>query len=198
MIGSLPTALEIGGKSYPIRTDYRIILNSIFAAFNDPNLTDSEKCYVCLKCLYVDCESIPQEHLQEAIDKAYWFVGGGDIPKEEHSPDIKVIDWEQDEHMIFPEVNKVAGREVRALPYLHWWTFLGYFNAVGEGLLSAVISIRSKKARHKKLEKYEEKFYREHKNLIRLKVRKSDEEIEADKEDDEFINSLIGGGDSGG
>jgi hypothetical protein len=113
MIGSLPTALEIGGKSYEIRTDYRVILNSIFAAFNDPDLTNREKCYVCLKCLYVDFESIPQRDLTEAIEKAYWFVGGGDIPMEENTPDVKVIDWEQDEHMIFPEINKVAGTEVR-------------------------------------------------------------------------------------
>ena len=70
MIGSLPTALEIGGKLYAIRSDYRVVLN-IYAGFNDPELTNQEKCYVCIKCLYEDYAHIPREHMQEAVDKAY-------------------------------------------------------------------------------------------------------------------------------
>ena len=45
MIGKLPKCLEIGGKEYPIDSDFRTVLN-IFAAFNDPELTEVEKCYV--------------------------------------------------------------------------------------------------------------------------------------------------------
>ena len=92
MIGSLPTALEIGGKEYAIRSDFRVILR-IYSAFADPELDEREKCYVCLKCLYA--EDIPREHLQEAVNKAYWFVGGGDVPQESVQP-AKTIDWEQD------------------------------------------------------------------------------------------------------
>ena len=44
----------------------------------------------------------------------------------------KLIDWEQDYPMIIAEVNKVAGCEVRS-PYLHWFTFIGYFNAIETG-----------------------------------------------------------------
>ena len=105
MIGSLPTALEIDGKEYAIRSDFRVILR-IYSAFVDPELDEREKCYVCLKCLYA--EDIPREHLQEAVDKAYWFVGGGDVPQESVQP-AKTIDWEQDESIIFPAVNKAAG-----------------------------------------------------------------------------------------
>ena len=165
MIGNLPTALETGGKEYAIRSDFRVILR-IYSAFADPELDEREKCYVCLKCLYA--EDIPREHLQEAVDKAYWFVGGGDVPQESVQP-AKTIDWEQDESIIFPAVNKAAGFETRTVKYLHWWTFLGYFNEIGEGLFSSVIGIRQKLNKGKKLEKYEQEFYRNHRNMIDLK-----------------------------
>lgn len=187
MIGSLPTALEIGGKIYAIRSDYRVVLN-IYAAFNDPELTNQEKCYVCIKCLYEDYSHIPREHMQEAVDKAYWFVGGGDIPHEDNQPDIKTIDWEQDERIIFPAVNKVAGYSVRSAAYLHLWEFLGMFNEIGEGLFSQVINIRLKKAKHKTLEKHEQEFYREHRKLIDIKRRRTPEEqAQIDR-----INKLLG------
>lgn len=70
---------------------------------------------MCLKCLYA--EDIPREHLQEAVNKAYWFVGGGDVPQESVQP-AKTIDWEQDESIIFPAVNKAAGFETRTVKYL--------------------------------------------------------------------------------
>lgn len=188
MIGFLPTSVELGGQEYKIRSDYRVILN-IYQAFNDPDLSEQEKCYVCLKCLYKD--DVPQEHLQEAVDKAYWFVGGGDVPKEKIQP-VKTLDWEQDESIIFPAVNKAAGFEVRAVPYLHWWTFLGFFNEIGEGLFSSVISIRCKLNKHKKLEKHEKEFYKNHRNMIDLKTKLSAEERQAEDEDNEFLKKLTG------
>lgn len=190
MIGELPTSLEIGGKPYKIRSDYRVILN-IYQAFNDPELKEQEKCYVCIKCLYEDYAHIPREHMQEAVEKAYWFVGGGDIPQE-NVQQAKTLDWEQDESIIFPAVSKVAGYEVRSVPYLHWWVFIGLFNEIGEGLFSEVISIRTKLNKGKKLEKYERDFYKSHKNLINLKEKKSEKELAEEREDQEFLNRLLG------
>lgn len=189
MIGNLPTVLEIGGKEYAIRSDFRVILR-IYSAFADPELDESEKCYVCLKCLYA--EDIPREHLQEAVNKAYWFVGGGDVPQESVQP-AKTIDWEQDESIIFPAVNKAAGFETRTVKYLHWWTFLGYFNEIGKGLFSSVIGIRQKLNKGKKLEKYEQEFYRNHRNMIDLKRKLSAEEQRVENEDKEFLKQLTGG-----
>ena len=63
-------------------------------------------------------------------------------------------------------MNKVAGFDVRSAPYVHWWTFLAYFNGVGEGQLSTVVGIRSKLQKGKKLEKWEQEFYTEHKDQI--------------------------------
>ena len=86
------------------------------------------------------------------------------------------MDWDQDAPLIVPAINKVLGGEVRAMPYLHWWTFVGAYMEIGEGVFSSALAIRQKKAKHKKLEKYEQEFYRENKSLIDIQPRLSAEE----------------------
>jgi len=179
MIGKLPTSLKVNGIDRAIRSDFRVAL-LIFQAYNDPELSDLEKTWVMLDCLYENLEDIPSEDIEEACKQAVWFLDGGMV-QEDVKPSKKVIDWEQDEQMIFSAVNKVAGKEVRALEYMHWWTFLGYFNEIGECLLSTVINIRQKKNKCKKLEKHELEFYRANKSLIDIKTRLSAEE-QAEKE----------------
>ena len=69
--------------------------------------------------------------------------------------------------------------EVRALPYLHWWTFLGYYQSVDhDGLFGFVLTIRQKKARGKKLEKYEQEFYRSNVNLCRIEEKPAPQKAE--------------------
>lgn len=185
MIGELPTSLEIGGKEYEIRADFRVVF-SIFKAYNDPELSDDEKTMACLNCLY---KEMPDD-LIKATEKATWFLDGGDMPKSKQSP-IKVMDWEYDQYIYFPCINKVAGYETREVDYLHWWSFLGLFNEIGEGLFSQVMNIRSKRAKGKKLEKYEKEFYNEHKELVDIKERLTSEEQAQLQEEMDFIDSLV-------
>lgn len=183
MIGRLPKSLNINGVDRAIRSDFRVAL-LIFQAYNDPELSDQEKARVMVECLFEDADSIPFCDHQEAHDKAIWFLDGGkdSSNNSKYRQAKKVIDWEQDEQMIFSAVNKVAGFETREVEYMHWWTFLGYFNEIGEGLLSTVINIRQKKNKRKKLEKHEEEFYRENRALIDIKERlTSEEQAEMDR-----------------
>jgi hypothetical protein len=102
------------------------------------------------------------------------------------------MDWEQDEYLIFPALNKVAGCEIRSVDYMHWWTFFGLFNEVGDGLYSQVINIRSKLANGKKLEKWEREYYEKHKEMIVIKEKLSPEEEAELKAEEDYINQLIG------
>ena len=79
--------------------------------------------------------------------------------------------------MIFAAVNKVTQKEIRELDYMHWWTFLAYFGAIGEGQLSTIVGIRSKIRRGKKLEKWEQEYYREHKSRIDMARKYSADEL---------------------
>lgn len=176
MIGELTKTLKVNNVEWAIRSDFRVALN-IFEAFNDPELNGREKTTVMLDLLYEDFKSMHSNDYDEAIKQALWYLDGGKN-YENAKNTKKVMDWEQDEQIIFSAVNKVASKEIREEKYLHYWTFLGYFNEIGEGLFTTVISIRQKKNRGKKLEKYEQDFYRNYKDLIDLKEKYTEQEQE--------------------
>lgn len=189
MIGELPQALEVGGVMYPINSDYRYAL-LIFEAFNDPELEIEDKAAACISCLYCQPESIPPELIEEAYEQAVWFLDGGDIPH--GTSKVKTYDWKQDEALIFSAVNNVAKREVREPGvYTHWWTFLGYFMEIGEGILSTVIHIRKKQAKGKPLEKYEQEYLSENRSLVELKKRLTEEEQAEYDAEEAFVDSLF-------
>lgn len=164
-IYELPTTLNVAGTDYPIRTDFRVIID-ILIAMSDPEMEDWERQEVMFQIIYPEHESVPPERHNEACKKAAEFIDYN-ISSGKQKP--KTLDWEQDAPLIIPAVNKVAGKEVRALEYLHWWTFLGYFMEIEDGLASQVWAIRQKKAKGKKLEKWEKEFERENRELVQLK-----------------------------
>ena len=88
MIGLLPKALTVNGEEYTIRTDYRVAL-TIFEAYNDPDLSQTDKAFVCLNCLY---ETVPPD-ISAALEQAAWFLDGGAKVKLKQLP-VKTIDWE--------------------------------------------------------------------------------------------------------
>ena len=65
---------------------------------------------------------------------------------------------------------------------------MGYFMEIREGVFSQVLSLRQKKQKHKKLEKWEQEFWGSNKDLCVLKPRLSKEE----KEERDRLNALLG------
>lgn len=185
---SFPTSLNIGGAEYALNTDYRAILD-VFTALNDPELTDSDdrataymQSKVILEIIFPE-SIIPYEHTQEALDKVSEFINMG-ISDERKKP--KLMDWDKDAHIIIPAVNKVLNCEIRALEYMHWWTFLGAYMEIGESLFANVIHIRQKKAKNQKLEKWEQEFYNANKSLIDLEQEEKWSEEEKNALDELF------------
>lgn len=168
----LPTEAVIGGVTYPIHGDYRDILE-IFSYFEDPDLPEYLRWRIALSLFYEG--EIPPAHQQEAMEYLLLFINCG--RQEQEKPGPKLLDWEQDALMIVADVNKAAGQEIRALPFVHWWTFMAWFHAIGEGQLSTVVSIRDKLRRGKKLEQWEKDFYRENKARVDMKKRYSAQEL---------------------
>ena len=117
----LPTSLNINGVAYTIRTDFRAIID-ILIAMNDPDLDQQAKTFIMLQILYEEWQNIPFEDLTEACQKACDFIDCGQVD-DPNKPKPRLMDWEQDGDMIVPAVNKVAGKEIRAVPYMHWWTW---------------------------------------------------------------------------
>lgn len=192
MLGQLPMTLNVSGRTYNIRTDYRNILR-IFEAFADNSLSDGEKLYVCLKRVYVNFSDIPRDRYQEAYERASWFIGCGQV--EEKRPPLRTFNWIKDSPILFPAINKVAGTEVRAVEYMHWWTFMGYFQSIDpESLFGTVLSIRQKKLRGKKLEKHERDFYESNKALMALDLEDAKPKT-AEETLQDIFNDIVEGGD---
>ncbi len=197
MIGALPEELTVGGEEYPIRTDYRNVLQ-VFEAFQDPELMQEEKWIVAIYLLFegFSCDDDVLEAAQngfdseEAMKQISWFISAGQPEKQ--VLEQPTYNWTQDEQMIFSAVNKVAGRETRELEYLHWWTFLGYFNEVGEGTFSFIVGIRNKLNKGKKLEKHEKEFLSHNKELVLMKKPLTKEEQEQEDAYKSLLDEVLG------
>ncbi len=181
MFYDLPTSVEVGGVERPIRSDFRAVLDCI-QVMADPELDDEERTLLLLEFFYDfweedvegrtvqrSWEDIPVSDYQEAVDRAFWFVGGGSDAPRKRKP--KLMDWEQDFPIIAAPVNRVLGFECRECDYLHWWSFLGAYYEIGECLFANVVSVRRKRSQGKKLDKADQAFARDNADLVNFRVR---------------------------
>ena len=74
---------------------------------------------------------------------------------------------------------------------MHWWTFIGYFDEIGEGTFSQVLSIRQKRAKGKKLEKWEQEFLKNNRSMVILKHQMSDEQKERWNMEQKAVDALF-------
>lgn len=191
---SLQTSVQIGQASFEIRDkgDFRMVLDCI-EALNDKELTEYERMYSALIIFYEDFNSledvlIHSPILEELGHAMMLFLNCGEEEVKSNAENYKLVDWKEDSNLICSAINNVAHQEVRALDYLHWWTFLGYYMAIGECTLSTIISLRYKLAHGDKLEKHEKKFIHNNPNYFTRDLRST-----AQKEADEYVQKLWGG-----
>ena len=162
----LPRCVTVGGREVAIDPDFRTVLK-IFRHFQNEQLPEFLRWEVALALFYQ--EEIPARHRREAMEQLADFVTCGQTGK----PGPRLLDWEQDAMAIVADVNRVAGREIRELEFLHWWTFLSWFHAIGEGQLSSLVELRRKLSRGEKLDDAQRQFYRENKAAVDLPHRRS-------------------------
>lgn len=158
----LPTSLTINGTEFKIRSkgDFRMVLDC-FEALNDITLSEQERMLSALIIFYEDMNSVIDlnifEDISEAVKQMELFFNCGQ-EKVGLQTNYKLIDWDKDSPLICSAVNNVAKMEIRNVEYMHWWTFMGYYLAIGDCPLSNIVSIRHKIATGKRLEKYEQRF----------------------------------------
>ena len=165
----LPMRAEIEDRVYEIRTDYRDILELLRWLDGDaaPELDRGERWYVAMRLFYPDFAAMPRQDWPAATRFLVEFLAAG--RPEPAAPGPRLMDWQQDAPLIAAGIAGASGQDVRALPYLHWWSFLGWFDAIGEGTFATVVAIRDKLRRGKKLEPWELDFYRAHRAAVDLR-----------------------------
>ena len=159
-----PESVEIGGREYAVRTDFRVILE-ILGMLRDPDLTDGDKAEAMLRMFYVR----RPEETDAAIEACYQFMQP--LPPPSGTP-ANLVDWERDFTLMAAPVNRILGTECRSLPYLHWHSFLAAWMEIGpETLYGQVLRIREKLKRGRKLEKAEREFLKKNRHLVILPSR---------------------------
>lgn len=160
----IPTKINLNGEEFQIRNngDYRMVLDC-FGALQDTELPIQNRLFVSLIIFYEDINSIEDiieklSDVNEAVSKMYDFFNCGQTQSMGKKVNHKLVDWEEDSQLICSAINAVANTEIRSVPYIHWWTFMGYYSAIGESLFARVITIRDKIVKGKKLEKHEREF----------------------------------------
>lgn len=181
MTWDLPTSVEIDGKKYKItnKCDYRVVLD-VISVFKQEDVEMRYRIMTALSIFYEDLSEC--KDVNKAIEEMMKIVNNGeeeDITKADEQP---IMDWEHDFQLLAPPISRVLGYSVRdSEHYTHWFDFIGAYMEIGECTFSNIITIRSKRKKGEKLEKWEEKFYRENRNMIDLPFNLS-------PEDEEFLN----------
>ena len=152
--------VEAEGKSWPIRSEYRVILD-ILRMTEDPDLSDGDKAEALLKMFYIE----EPENKAKALEAARDFIspGGG----KRSGPSLV-------------KVNRIIGRECRSPEPLHWHSFLSAFMEIGpESLYGQILLIREKRKTGRALTKDEMRFYRRNRRLVEppVKASEADENI---------------------
>lgn len=160
---NLPTSVTVCGQRFAVRSDFRAVLDAL-CALNDTSLWEQERYKSFLRIMFPKWRELPDD--SKAMQEALIFINLGKKIPEHQVPKPQLVDWETDVELIAPAVDKSLGYSCRRCEYLHWWEFIGAYYNIGEGLFAQVISIRSKRARGKPLEKYEQEFLRENPDLV--------------------------------
>lgn len=172
----LPEAIEIDGNVYDINTDFRPCLR-IITAYEDPELTATEKHAVMLQLLYKD---IP-DNLPEAVRLGIKFLNCGE---EEIKPtyEKRTFSFKKDAQYIYTAINQTHGIDLESIPYLHFWKFCYMFSDIGENtLFSRMVYLRNQHNKGK-LTKEERKVYDSMRDLLELPTVLTADEIKAQNE----------------
>ena len=186
----LPLAVEIDGEEYEIRNkcDYRVVLDAI-EALNDEELDTQDRIQCALFIFYGNDELDTEkkvlealgnkENIQTAIDEMTRIMSVDIEEKEQNENKPQMMDWQHDFQYISAPVSRILGYSVRnPQNYTHWYDFVGAYQEIGECFWANVVSIRSKRYKGKKLEKWEQEFYKEHKKIIDINKKLTEEEQE--------------------
>lgn len=138
----------------------------VISALNDEELSEQERMQCALYIFYEDLTGCMDG--ETAVKEMLAIINNGDVEQEQTSKP-RLMDWEHDFKMLAPPVSHILGYDVRdSEKYTHWYSFIGAYMNIGECTFSNIISIRSKRAKNKKLEKWEEEFYRDNRKMVDL------------------------------
>lgn len=165
LIDGLPSAVEIDGEEYELNTDYRVGL-TIMTAFEDPELTATEKQHVMLQLLY---PVIPPDVATAAEIAVKYLNCGEELAGENSGGDgDRYYSWSQDARYIMSAIEQTYHIDLTRVEWLHWWKFCFMFLDLNEDcFFCKLIYLRKQKAKGK-LTKEEKEWYSSIREIVDL------------------------------
>lgn len=186
LTNSLPSAVEVGGISIPIETDWRVWLKiwQVKESTEEP----WKRTFAILYLAYGDPSSlaIASENVEEALDKALQFLDrslGSNLPprpetrRERELKNKRLFDWEHDAHRIVADFEREYAIDLtKESTKMHWWRFMALFNGLSDTSATMdAISIRAADLDAKGMSKEQKKHLRERKAALMLPARNREE-----------------------
>lgn len=84
----LPTTVEVAGRSFAIRSDFRAVLDAL-AALTDPDLTQQEQYVACLQILYPRWKELPDANA--ALRAAFTFIELSRIDIDSNTEELELL-----------------------------------------------------------------------------------------------------------
>ena len=109
----LPEALEIAGRSEPIRADFREVLE-VIRLLDDSAEPPEARAFLAMGVFYRKFSALPPALRGQAMEAMLRFLAGGEEDSGPAGP--RLLDWQQDLPLIVADVNKAAGCEIGRCP----------------------------------------------------------------------------------
>lgn len=193
LVDELPQSVEIEGKRYEIRWDFRIsVLYELL--MDDVSVPLEDKFPMALNLYF---PAIPED-MESAMEAIQWFYNGGqEESKRKHNgrkagKAQRIYSFHYDAPYIYAAFMSQYGIDLNSVT-LHWWKFIALFQALdGKNQFSKIMGYRAMEI-SKDMPQKQKEFYREMKELYRLPV------SETEQQEVEMIEkALLGGGDLNG
>lgn len=169
---ALPEEVEIGGRLYPIDTDFTTGIKFELLA-SDEEIPENEKAGLAVNLYFPD----PPEDIREALTAIRWFYSGGeglrrDTKKGGFVSVKRIYDFNYDAAYIYAAFRADYGIDLTR-DRLHWWVFRALFSALKEdNMICKIMSYRA--ADLSKLKGEELKFYRKKQKEFAIPAPKSE------------------------
>ncbi|MCD8208332.1 MAG: bacteriophage Gp15 family protein [Bacteroidales bacterium] len=195
LIDPLPESVEIDGKEYPIRSDFRTSM--LFELLiTDDGISDIEKTLQAIRLYYDN----PPDNLQGAVEQLIWFYscgqvdvrkdGDGDEPDGGGNSAERIYSFEYDAPYIYAAFMEQYGIDLCDTD-LHWWKFRALFSSLNRDTkFGKIMEYRGVDTKGSKMSKEQKDFYRKMKKLYALPL----SQAETDRQN-ALVEALQNGGD---
>ena len=189
LIDLLPTTIVVGGKEYPIKSDFRTsMLFEILML--DEDIEEKEKGDIAVKLYFEDIRFINDENAREVMEKILWFYTCGKSESEdecverqedeeesvENYQEERIYDFDIDDIYIYTAFLQQYGIDLQDIEYMHWWKFRAMFNSLNEDCkFSKILSYRSIDLSEIE-DKKQREFYSKMKEVYKIHTKASREE----------------------